>query len=91
MRSLVASMLLFATAAAAQEGAPGALRSFEAAGSGAPAAQLELSRTLRSRGFGFGAFYSYAQIVDAGPGHPGYLEAVQAIAALSEASGDEVF
>ncbi|MGE5048882.1 MAG: hypothetical protein ACM3PC_09955, partial [Deltaproteobacteria bacterium] len=95
MRRLAASMLLLATAAAAQEGARGAIRAFEAAGrlSGPPRAeaQLELSRALRKLGFDFGAFYAYAQIVDAGPAQPGYLEALQAIAAISEASRDEVF
>jgi len=95
MRSLVASLLLFATAAAAQEGARGAIRSFEAAENGAgperAAAQLDLARALRKLGFDFGAFYSYAQIVEAGPTQAGYLDALQGIAAIGEASGDEVF
>ncbi|HEY6907807.1 MAG TPA: tetratricopeptide repeat protein [Myxococcales bacterium] len=94
MRRLAASLLLLATAAAAQEGARGAIRAFEAAESAGPSraeAQLELARALRQRGLDFGAFYAYGQIVDAGPAQPGYLEALQAIAAISEASRDEVF
>ena len=95
MGRLAASMLLLATAAAAQEDTRGAIRSFAAAENGpAPTraqAQLDLARSLRKLGFDFGAFYAYAQIVEAGPAQPGYLEALQAIAAISEASGDEVF
>jgi len=56
-----------------------------------PRPEIELASSLQRRGLPFSAFFHYARIVEAGPTHPDYLEAVQGTASTGEVLGDQVF
>jgi hypothetical protein len=53
-------------------------------------AEYYLAQSLNRLGQGFGAFYYYNQIVNAGPQHPYYYKAIEGAVAVIEQSGDEV-
>ncbi|GAC1336221.1 MAG: hypothetical protein NVSMB23_00500 [Myxococcales bacterium] len=56
-----------------------------------PDGGIERARALRQRALHFPAFFQYARIVESGPAHPDYLEAVAGAAAAGEELGDQVF
>ena len=53
-------------------------------------AEYDLAQSLDRMGLDFSAFYYYGQIVQAGPRHRFYLQAVQGAVAVIERTGDEV-
>jgi hypothetical protein len=53
-------------------------------------AEYFLAQSLARLGQGFSAFYHYGQIIEAGPGHPYYLEAIEGAVDETLKSRDEV-
>jgi hypothetical protein len=77
-RFFLAAVLASAAAAAHDAGAPAATQDLNAA------------RNLERLGFAFGAFFHYAAIVDAGPAHPSWLEAVDGAARTAAQLHDDL-
>ena len=74
---------------------PAALGFFEVAEKGTSKEQratagFHLAQTVRKLGYPFAAFSEYAQVLNAGPAHPFYGKALEAVAALTEELSDEV-
>ena len=89
MRRLPLVVLLVTAAAAAHGAGPAGFTAAEEKGDRTEA-EYQLGQALERMGFYFSAFARYAAIVSAGPGHPYYLEAVDAAASAAERLGDDV-
>ena len=53
-------------------------------------AEYYLAQSLNKLGLGFGSFFYYGQIIEAGPSHPYYYQAIEGAVAVTEQSHDEV-
>src|SRR5438067_1309601 len=93
MRRWLTAMVLLSAAARAQ--APDAIRAFqalEAAPEGQERLQAEylLAQSLQKLGLGYGAFFHYGRVIQAGPEHPWFAQAIQGAVEITEQYGDEV-
>ena len=93
MRRWLTAMVLLSAAAKAQPA--NALRSWqllEAAPAGEERVHAEylLAQSLQKLGLGYGAFFHYSRVIQAGPAQPWFAKALEGAVEVTEQYGDEV-